>query len=188
MSVPKMKLVMAGESGSGKTALLNRIYCNRFEKTEVTLNASSLSVSIPYDGEEKEVTIWDTAGQERYQSISKLYYRQINGALVVFDLTSVSSFQAVKGIVACIRDGTENAPVIIIGSKRDLEEKRVVTAEEGRNCADLLNAMYAETSALTGEGVSELIWKIGQHIAFRLDGVVESTHIELDSRRTGYCC
>ena len=81
------------------------------------------------------IKIWDTAGQEQYKSITKNFFRNANGVMVVFDVTSKTSFEKIQDWIHSIKESTtNNIKTILLGNKIDLERK--VTTEEGQKLAE----------------------------------------------------
>ena len=100
------------------------------------------------DGKVVKLQIWDTAGQERFRTITSSYYRGANGIIVVYDVTDRESFANVKQWLHEIdRYASENVHKLLVGNKIDLEKKRVVSTEEGREFAQSIGIEFIETSA-----------------------------------------
>lgn len=109
------------------------------------------------DNKKALIQIWDTAGQEVFRSITRSYYKNTSCALVVFDLTDMKTFtEANEWLNECKEMCTRNVQVVLIGNKTDLDTKRVVSTEQGKQYAKDNEIDYFETSALTGEGVKEV--------------------------------
>jgi Ras-related protein Rab-2A len=100
--------------------------------------------------------IWDTAGQESFRSITRSYYRGAAGTLLVFDVTRRDTFNNLTKWIdeANLNAGTD-VTVILVANKCDLENKRVVTSEEGRRFAEQFGLLYVETSAKLATNVEE---------------------------------
>jgi small GTP-binding protein len=120
------------------------------------------------DGNVINVHIYDTCGQERFNAISESYYKKGDGILLVFDITSQKSFDKIKDYyVANIREKCKkNIPIILLGNKTDLDDKRVVSQEEAIDLAVNEEFVYKETSCLKNENVADAfetiieIWNI----------------------------
>mmetsp|Transcript_33666 Transcript_33666/g.86290 ORF Transcript_33666/g.86290 Transcript_33666/m.86290 type:complete len:163 (-) Transcript_33666:1828-2316(-) len=92
--------------------------------------------------------LWDTAGQERFRSLIPSYIRDSSIAVVVYDITSRSSFDSTSRWIDEIRTERGNDVVIaLVGNKNDLTDERVVTKEEGEERSKGLNVLFLETSA-----------------------------------------
>nr|XP_038934640.1 ras-related protein Rab-21 isoform X1 [Rattus norvegicus]XP_038934641.1 ras-related protein Rab-21 isoform X1 [Rattus norvegicus] len=91
------KVVLLGEGCVGKTSLVLRYCENKFnDKHITTLQASFLTKKLNIGGKRVNLAIWDTAGQERFHALGPIYYRDSNGAILVYDVTDEDSFQKVK--------------------------------------------------------------------------------------------
>lgn len=163
---PYVIVVTVGESSVGKSSITLRFVHNHFKENNVaTIGASFLSKSIYAKGWVK-FNIWDTAGQEKYRSLASLYYRGVDCAIIVYDITNRSSFEAVQNYWVhelrhqCSEYG--GLVLCIAGNKADLAEKRQVSEAEGRDLAAEFNALFFETSAKKDENVSELFIALAQ--------------------------
>ena len=102
------------------------------------------------------VKIWDTAGQEQYKSLTKSFYKNCNGVIVVYDVTDRDSFEKVKEWIESIKENAEeNIKVILIGNKIDLCKS--VHTNEGRKLAKELKISFFETSAKENICVNQAI-------------------------------
>ena len=103
-----------------------------------------------------KIQIWDTAGQEAFQAITRTYYKGAVGALLVYDITRRDTFTRVtKWLEEVKSNSSKSICVILIGNKKDLEDKRQVTYEEGESFAKENGLMFLETSAKTAYNVVE---------------------------------
>jgi small GTP-binding protein len=94
MSVPSnYKVVVVGASTVGKSSIVQRLIQGTFtEDGTTTCGAEFYTYSCPVNSENVKLQIWDTAGQERFRSISKSYYRNAVGAVLVYDIANLASF------------------------------------------------------------------------------------------------
>jgi small GTP-binding protein len=154
---PSVKVVFLGESGSGKTSIINRYIDRAFSPlTSPTIGCFGRTVPYEYKGQTINLNIWDTAGQEIYRSLTPMYYRNANVAVVVFDVTNRGSFDQVSGWVAELLANIGTIILIICGNKADLSKQRVVNELDAAALAQSSSALYLETSALTGYGLDGL--------------------------------
>ncbi|PRW20941.1 Ras-related RABF1 [Chlorella sorokiniana] len=166
---PRCKLVLLGDSGVGKSALVQRQCRGTFNPDmTVTVGAAFLAhtLSLP-SGVAVKFEIWDTAGQERYESLAPLYYRGATAAAIVFDVSSEKSFARAQHWVAELQRHASQRPLmVLVGNKTDLPaEERAVTREAAAELADSNDMLYIETSAKTGSNVAALFELIAEHIA-----------------------
>ena len=107
-------------------------------------------------GKKVKLKIWDTAGQERFKNITASYYRGGNGVLVVYDITERESFENLSSwLIEIEKNANKNIFKVLIGNKTDLEEKRKVTYQEGKDFAESNGMKFIETSAKTASQVNE---------------------------------
>ena len=158
----KLKVVIVGDSGVGKTNLIKRFFSNQFSlTTKATVGVEFLSKSYRINEQVFKIEMWDTAGQERYKSITAAYYKGAKGALVVFDTTMKSSFENIERWMEEIKEkAAKDMKIMIIGNKTDLVEERVVNTEEALTKAKELQAPIMETSALNGSNVKEAFYDL----------------------------
>ena len=120
----KYKVVLVGETQTGKTALIQRIVNDRFEEnSETTMVASTLTTEVTLeDGRMIKYEIWDTAGQEKYRSINKIFYKDAAIVIMVYDITKRNTYEEIKNywynqiVTMC----NKNPIIAIVGNKSDL--------------------------------------------------------------------
>ena len=109
--------------------------------------------------------IWDTAGQERFKNITASYYRGGNGVLVVYDITDRDSFENLNSwLIEIEKNANKNVYKLLIGNKCDLEEKRKVSYQEGKDFATSNGMQFIETSAKADTKVKEAFELLTQEI------------------------
>ncbi|TWW64415.1 Ras-related protein [Takifugu flavidus] len=119
--------------------------------------ASFLTKKLNITGKRVNLAIWDTAGQERFHALGPIYYRDSNGAILVYDVTDEDSFQKVKNWVKELRKMLGNDICLcIVGNKIDLEKERHVSVEEAESYAESVGAKHYYTSAKLNKGIEEL--------------------------------
>lgn len=160
------KIVVVGASGVGKTAIVNQLVNKNFkEEGQPTIGVEFKSYSVQADGENVKLQIWDTAGQERFRSVSKAYFRNAVGAILVFDLTQKPSFDELNAWINDLNAlCAPNAFIILVGNKSDLADDRAVSENEAQETAKRYNVEYLETSAKNGSNVEEAFVRLGQGI------------------------
>lgn len=189
MEFLKNKVVMLGEAGVGKTALVSRFTLGMFNSDQAaTIGSSFTQYLYENDDISQNVQIWDTAGSEVFQSMTPIYVQNAFGALIVFDLTQSDGLSTIRRWYDFV---PEDIPKIIIGNKSDLETQRKISYEDGYKIAQELNCEYLETSASNGNCVDEAFLRI-MHLGFEtLKHKVENAPKVLDLRpkeTKGSCC
>ncbi|GAQ84669.1 Rab family GTPase [Klebsormidium nitens] len=164
----RVKLVLLGDSGVGKSCIVLRFVKGQFDpNNKVTVGASFLSQTLKLGESTIKFEIWDTAGQERYASLAPLYYRGASAAIVAYDITAPESFQKAQYWVKELqKHGSPNIVIALVGNKADLADKRALQREEAETYAESNGMFYIETSAKTADNIQELF----QSIASKLPG------------------
>ncbi|KAJ3094337.1 hypothetical protein HK100_006174, partial [Physocladia obscura] len=175
------KVVLIGDSGVGKSNLLSRFTRNEFNlDSKSTIGVEFATRTIQVDTKTIKAQIWDTAGQERYRAITSAYYRGAVGALLVYDIAKVSSYENATRWLKELRDHADsNIQIMLVGNKSDLKHLRAVSTEEAKAFAcELFNfkaelikevktnytaengLTFIETSALDSSNVEPAFQKI----------------------------
>ena len=141
----------------GKSCILLQFTDNKFRvQHELTIGVEFGAKTIELNNKTIKIQIWDTAGQEQFQAITRTYYKGAIGALLVYDITRRDTFTHVtKWLEEVKSNSSKHICVILIGNKKDLEDKRQVTYEEGESFARENGLMFLETSAKTAFNVVE---------------------------------
>jgi small GTP-binding protein len=164
------KIVVVGEAGVGKSSIVERLVQGTFrEDGTSTCGADFCTYVCPVDSETVRLQIWDTAGQERFKSISRSYFRNAVGAILVYDLTSIPTFDHLSGwLNDLLSIALPNAYILLVGNKADLDKEREVGAQMVREFANRHHLESLETSALTGKGVKEAFARLAFEVYHRL--------------------
>ncbi len=160
------KVLLLGDSGVGKSSILLRYTKNQF--TADMRSTIGVEFGIKYltlDNLQLKVQIWDTAGMERYRSITSAYYKGAKGVIVVYDICRKVSFDNIdKWIDDFKSKADEDAVILIIGNKSDLQDKREVNTEEVKLKAEKNKMAFMETSAKNNENVSKAFLQLFNEI------------------------
>ncbi len=165
----------------GPSYLTGRLINNLFQDdSSHTIGVEFGSKIVAVGGKTVKLQIWDTAGQERFRSVTRSYYRGAAGALLVYDVASRDSFNALANWLTDARTLASPAIVILlVGNKKDLDEERQVTFLEASRFAQDNDLVFLETSAKTGESVDEAFLKCSKTILAKIETG------ELDPERIG---
>jgi len=149
------KVVLLGEGRVGKTCLCLRYVQNSFsDAQESTIQATYLEKRLNVGKSPIKLMIWDTAGQERFHALGPIYYRDAQGALLVYDITDRDSFDKVKHWVKELRKIVgPDIVLLIVGNKADLEKDRQVSDDDAQSYAKTVGATHLLCSAKSGKGV-----------------------------------
>ncbi|KAG8459564.1 hypothetical protein KFE25_000920 [Diacronema lutheri] len=200
------KIVLIGDSGVGKSNLLSRFTRNEFShESKSTIGVEFATRALTIEGKSVKAQVWDTAGQERYRAITSAYYRGAVGALLVYDVSKMNSFENVERWLKELRDHAEtNIVVMLVGNKADLHDLRQVRTEMATEFAETSELSFIETSALEALNVeaafTQLLTEIYRVVSKRnleagpaggfvpKQGVVLSAERNDDGGRKLKCC
>jgi len=134
-----LKIIILGDSGVGKTSLMNR-YCKNFfsKQYKTTIGADTMTKEVIVDQRLVTLQIWDTAGQERFQSLGASFYRGADACVLVYDVTEKKSFDNLKQwkedfLSTANPKSPEKFPFLLLGNKSDLDSKRQVKADHAQS-------------------------------------------------------
>lgn len=160
------RVVIIGDTSVGKTSILNQLIDQSFQEYEQTTVGANYQLYVEeIDGKKVEIQIWDTAGQEKFKSLGPIYYRNARGAAVVFDVTNRNTFDHLGEWINAFTEvaGTDTA-IFIVANQIDKVDGRQVESDEILSWAGSNGYKVFETSAKTGEGVTELFHSIAAEI------------------------
>ena len=166
-SLPPLKLLLLGDSGVGKTSLMTcfadsgAFSPNMISTAGVDCRVKAMDV----DGQRVTVQIWDTAGQERFKTITRQYYRGAMGIMLVFDCTSLSSFEHVEYWLQSITQyAHQQVARVLVGNKADLTEQRAVPEGRAQAMASAQSIPYIECSAKANLHVDAAFLALAQQV------------------------
>eukprot|EP01036_Dinobryon_divergens_P037471 gene37471-49026_t len=160
------KYIIIGDTGVGKSCLLLQFTDKRFQPVhDLTIGVEFGARLINIDQHQIKLQIWDTAGQESFRSITRSYYRDAAGALLVYDITRRESFNHLgRWLEEARQNGNPNMTIMLIGNKSDLEHRRAVTTKEGEIFATENGLVFLETSAKSASNVETAFIKTAENI------------------------
>ena len=148
-----IKVILIGDSGVGKTNLINVSSGGAFNENEKSsLTASYLKKVITINNEKYTLSLWDTIGQERLRSLSKLFFKNSKIVIYVYDITNLESFNGLESWNKDVKEMVGDDDTIIkaiVGNKQDLYLSEKVSEDIALNYASTLNAKFKLTSAKT---------------------------------------
>ncbi len=164
MKCYQIKIILLGESGVGKTSIIERFKGNPFDenyKPSMGASFASKNIKIPESEDVIKFQLWDTAGQEIYRSLASLYYKDAHAAILVYDITNPKSFQELKYWSKELKEKATSNPILAVAAnKADLMEKEQVDITSAKKFANEINSIYKQTSAKERIGIDELFLQI----------------------------
>ena len=155
----KLKFVIIGETQVGKTSLINQYLNNQFEGDYLmTIGNDKTTKEITIDEKKVTLEIWDTIGNETLRAANKIFMKNTNIALMVYDITNRDSFDNLNQFYEeLISINTENKMIIgVTANKSDLYEDACVNKEEGEEYAKTIKASFFESTATDHENVENI--------------------------------
>ncbi|XP_063055140.1 ras-related protein Rab-42b [Engraulis encrasicolus] len=156
----QFRIIMLGDSTVGKSSMLKRY------TEDVFMECLNQTVGVDFyvhflevePGVRVKLQFWDTAGQERFRSVTRSYYRNSVGGLLVFDLAKRATFEHIQEWHQEVREHVQPHPalLVLVGHKSDCDEsdQRAVSREEAENLAGRLGMPYVEASSKTGDNIA----------------------------------
>lgn len=190
------KTILVGDSGVGKTSLLVQFDQGKFQTGSfaATVGIGFTHKVVEIEEAKVRLQIWDTAGQERFRSITHAYYRDAHALLLLYDVTSKTSFDNIRAWLAEIYEyAHDDVVIMLLGNKSDMASERVVRRDDGARLAKEYGVAFMETSAKTGLNVDLVFTAIARKLkSLKLHGtsvngfnVVEFVERE---KQQGSCC
>ena len=153
------KIILLGDIAVGKTSILSRFCTNTYssdykcsigvEFKVKSLNVDQSTIAV--------LKIWDTCGDERFRAVTRQYYKESKGVILVFDLTNKESFKKLDFWIEDVRvNSPEEASIVLVGNKSDLVDQRKITQKEIADFANKKKLDFLEVSAKTGSNISLL--------------------------------
>jgi len=165
-----LKVIILGDSGDGKTSLMNMYVHKRFSaQYKATIDADFLTKEVMIDDKLVTLQIWDTAGQERFQSLGVAFYRGADSCVLVHDITDSKSFDNLESwkdefLVHAAPSNQDQFPFVVLGNKADLAKKRAVSTQKAQAwCQQKGDIPYFETSAKDSINVEQAFFTIAKN-------------------------
>ncbi|XP_040291657.1 ras-related protein Rab-37 isoform X3 [Bufo bufo] len=189
------KTILVGDSAVGKTSLLVQFDQGKFIPGSFTstVGIGFTNKVVTVDGLKVKLQIWDTAGQERFRSVTHAYYRDAQALLLLYDITSKTSFDNVRAWLTEVHEyAHKDVVIMLLGNKCDITSGRVVRTEDGESLAKDYGIPFMETSAKTGVNVELAFMAIAKELKQRSSSPDERKfvihqYIESQKKKTGCC-
>jgi small GTP-binding protein len=192
-----LKIIIVGESSVGKSNISLRFTEKRFEANhQLTIGVEFGTKIISRNNKIYKLQIWDTAGQEAFRAVTTTFYRGTIGCILVYDTTDKETFEKIQSWYDDLKKSCDpNITIILVGNKSDLESRREVSIDEGKDFADKNNMLFIETSAKSGINVDKCFYDMTDDISQKIEngtiklidnkGRISITNVP---EKTGWCC
>jgi small GTP-binding protein len=154
------KIIILGDQFTGKTSLLNRIASNTFYNTySATIGIDYTNINYTTDNKDYNIILWDTSGQDKFDFLLQSYFKNITGAIIVYDITNLSSFNSVKRRIDEFRDYKKDfdLPILVVSNKIDLEKNRVVQKDALKKLKHMYNVYVLEASVRENINLDKIV-------------------------------
>ena len=160
------KVLLLGNSNVGKSSLFLRFVDDIWNDTFVpTIGVDFKIKTFEIDSKKIKMQIWDTAGQERFKNIIASYYRGAHGILLLYDVTDKDSFKNLSNwLIEIEKNASKNVLKVLIGNKSDLEDKRLVSYNQGKEFADTYGLKFIEKKKKKNLNVNEAFETLGREL------------------------
>ena len=171
----KAKVCLVGDVAVGKTSLIRRFVQEEFDDryiATVGTKVTKKTVEMSWRGSPAtlDMMVWDIMGEKGFRALLRdAYFEGSHGVIAVCDLTRKDTFYDLNNWVQMIRKQVGNVPVVFLGNKMDLKERRVVSEEELARMGTIHSATTFLASAKTGAGVNEAFKALADAIGHRAD-------------------
>jgi small GTP-binding protein len=171
----KAKVCLVGDVAVGKTSLIRRFVQEEFDDryiATVGTKVTKKTVEVSWRGSPAtlDMMVWDIMGEKGFRALLRdAYFEGSHGVIAVCDMTRKDTFYDLNNWVQMIRKQVGNVPVVFLGNKMDLKERRVVSEEELARMGTIHNATTFLASAKTGAGVNEAFKALADAIGHRAD-------------------
>ncbi|OHT12604.1 small GTP-binding protein [Tritrichomonas foetus] len=182
------RIVTIGDSSVGKTSIINRLIHDKFSSNEPgTIGANYQQYYLDINQQRIEMQIWDTAGQEKYRALMPIYFRRSHAALIVYASNNEDSFNHLPSFIHGFQDvvGTDTV-IYIVGNKCDLYDNMTVDYSTAEEWATQHGFKFFKTSALTGEGIKEMLRVLGEELLTRKNNITKELKPEVSN--SDKCC
>jgi small GTP-binding protein len=162
MALRRVKVICLGNTGTGKTCLLNRIVNGTWDdglRPTINVEQHTLDWESP-DGHSYVANFWDTAGQEAYHAVVRSYYRDVHIALLCYSTIETTSLPSLKNWKTNLQNESPQAHLVVVATKSDAEGKERVGDRSGLDKAQDWGGSFVSTSAKTGAGIDSLVEEI----------------------------
>jgi small GTP-binding protein len=168
----KKKIVILGDPAVGKTSLIRRYVVNAFDEKYIStigarVSKKEVSVSTVTPPVRMDMMIWDLIGSKESSRLHEMYYKGAEGALVVCDISRLSTIENMGMWVESFRKGVGDRPALLIINKADLQGFWTLDEDGMESLAARHHTFYYMTSAKTGANVESAFLRLAEEMVLR---------------------
>ena len=166
-----IKIMVIGNTAVGKTSFILKYTEDTFQEVHLsTVGVDFRIKQITYNNKKYKLSIYDTTGQERYKALAFSLIKNVDGIILIYDVTDISTFKSVPDWIQSAREKKgENYPMIILGNKIDLIDKRKITTEEGEEIAKKYGLDFYEISNKESVNIENAIMTLFQKVLTNIE-------------------
>ena len=195
-----VKLAIVGDAGVGKTSYIQSLLKNKPILDQLPTMGISFNTIVVEDVNDVKikVNIWDTAGQDRFRSIIKLYLRNVDGIILMYDTYTEKVNENLSLWLNTILEESENIYVLVVFNKTDIIHKnKESNINDGKDFCKKHKLIFKELSVKNFENIKDVILSLIQTIRTNPDNkdvrdLTFKSNVVLDfnseTRRQSYCC
>lgn len=181
------KVVLAGDHSVGKTAILQRLIDHKFtDGAQPTICTQLYSHKMTAtNGHEVSLQIWDTAGEEQFHSTTKIYFRDSQAAIIVYDASIPNSIERIIYWINLYQEIVHDGFIVIAGNKSD---QLTDLAEAKAQCLNIENQLHVSVSlvsALNGDGIDSLFQYVADNICTKVPAAAH--HLTEETDKNCFC-
>ena len=185
------KVILVGDSGVGKTSIINRYLNHYTDFQKATIGASYVNKLETIDNYKINFDIWDTAGQERFRSVNTIFYKEAYVCIMVYDITSPESFESIKNYwYNTVKENSFDDIIFgIAGNKIDKYEEEKVDQNVVNEYCKSIDALFKTTSAKQNTCIDDIFQELGKRFIksdlfkFLLSQNAEKKQLNLDKNK-----
>ena len=187
----RLKVIFVGSGQVGKTSLITQYLNKTFtEGYLITVGVDKSMKNIKIEGKDVTLEINDTAGQEDYRQVNKIFMKNTNIAIIVYDITNRASFEEIPKWIDTVKQSNPNNNIIfgLAANKSDLYENDKVGIEKGKICAKELDCIFKETTSTEYSGIELLINELVEKYIQIYTKKIENLKLNNKEKKKTKCC
>ena len=166
-----LKIMILGNTSVGKTSFIMKFTENTFQEVHLaTIGVDFKTKTITYNNKKYRLSIYDTTGQERFKSLAFSLIKNVDGIILIYDVTDESTFNSIPNWIQSAREKKgQNYPMIMLGNKIDLIDERKVRTEEGEEIAKKYGLDFFEISNKESVNIEDSIMTLVEKILLNIE-------------------